>query len=400
MNVPPQMDVWVLAGQSNMEGYGLLNYPALAVASSSDPRVWSFTSAGNWEIAEEPLHRVWESFTPVHQDMLRPGLSETDRLLSNEELARRERENGVYGAGLGISFATAMADATGNNIGLIPAAHGGTTLEQWDFKRKSEGGKSLYGSMLQRIREAREDADFELKGVLWYQGESDCHPGNSATYGERLAAWIEALRADLAMPNLPVYIIQLGRVIQFSSPGGFGDRTSWDEIRDAQRAIPERVRNTGTVSAIDLGLSDSVHIDTPGLIRLGKRLARLALSSSDGPRVTKIEMGETTPNGFVTLRVVCEGVTGGWVPRTRIVGFEIRHAPGVEPRDLTVIEANADARDPKVINLLLCGGYQAYENMELGYGLGHNPPCTLVDEADMPMPAFLPRAVMQQKPAQ
>ena len=59
-------DVWVLAGQSNMQGCGWLEG-----VLQPDPRVWTFTSAGEWQIAAEPLHRLWESFTHVHQDFMR-----------------------------------------------------------------------------------------------------------------------------------------------------------------------------------------------------------------------------------------------------------------------------------------------------------------------------------------
>ena len=76
MNTPTEhpsrdIDAWILAGQSNMEGIG-----ELAEALVPSERVWSFTSAGRWEIAAEPLHRFWESFTPIHQLLVRPGLPE------------------------------------------------------------------------------------------------------------------------------------------------------------------------------------------------------------------------------------------------------------------------------------------------------------------------------------
>ena len=88
-------DVWVLAGQSNMQGCGWL-----AGALPADPRVWSFSSAGQWQIAEEPLHRLWESFTLVHQDFMRAGLPEADKQVSDAEWARRENETRTWGSGL------------------------------------------------------------------------------------------------------------------------------------------------------------------------------------------------------------------------------------------------------------------------------------------------------------
>jgi sialate O-acetylesterase len=98
-------DVWVLAGQSNMQGCAWLEG-----ALTPDPRVWSFTSAGRWARAEEPLHKLWESFTPVHQDLMRRWMPEKDRKIGDAEWARRESESRTRGAGLGLSFGKALAD--------------------------------------------------------------------------------------------------------------------------------------------------------------------------------------------------------------------------------------------------------------------------------------------------
>src|SRR5690606_13817201 len=115
--LPDHLDVWALAGQSNMQGCGLL-----AGALSPDARVWNFSSAGRWEIAEEPLHRLWESCTPVQQKLLREGLGVltiAKRNESDEEMAALEAQTRQTGAGLGIAFGKAMADATGKPVGLI-----------------------------------------------------------------------------------------------------------------------------------------------------------------------------------------------------------------------------------------------------------------------------------------
>lgn len=200
---PDALDAWVLAGQSNMQGRAWLRG-----ALQPDRRVWSFSSAGQWEQAVEPLHRLWESFTPVHQALMRDGMSPADQARSDAELARREAAEGTIGAGLGISFGKAMADALRRPIGLIPAAHGGTSLGQWC--ESSKGTDHLYGAMLERIRRA----GGRLRGVLWYQGESDTDELAAARrYGERLDRWIAALRADTGAPGLPVVVVQLGRVL-------------------------------------------------------------------------------------------------------------------------------------------------------------------------------------------
>ncbi|MBC8008617.1 MAG: hypothetical protein H7067_00795 [Burkholderiales bacterium] len=54
-------DIWVLAGQSNMQGYG-----DLATGLRRAPEVFARCMAGVWGPAEEPLHVLEESPDPVH----------------------------------------------------------------------------------------------------------------------------------------------------------------------------------------------------------------------------------------------------------------------------------------------------------------------------------------------
>lgn len=383
-------DVWVLAGQSNMQGCGWL-HGALA----PDERVWSFNSAGQWEIGNEPLHRLWESCTPVHQELMRLWLPEADKQVSDEEYARRENETRTGGAGLGLSFAIAMAEALGRPVGLIPAAHGGTSLDQWSPSLKYLGGRSLYGAMLQRIQMA----GGKLRGILWYQGESDATLMSLASsYAKRFDEWIAAVRADTGIADLPVYVVQIGRVVE--PPDRQGLWLGWDLVREALRTLPERTPHTAVTSAVDLTLVDLIHIDTHGLVRLGQRLAKLALAGRQfGPQVAGIERFKS-PAGLVNaIRVRFRGLTGGWQVTDNLGGFEVR-LPEAEYRDpLYVVNAWVDpAGDGTDIIVLLNREMDA--DVSLGYGLGLNPACDLADEADMPLCAFLPQAVQPSRAGQ
>src|SRR5579864_3166680 len=54
-------DLWVLAGQSNMEGHG-----DLIDVQQPSPMVHSFDMADRWLVAEEPLHTVVNAVDAVH----------------------------------------------------------------------------------------------------------------------------------------------------------------------------------------------------------------------------------------------------------------------------------------------------------------------------------------------
>lgn len=357
-------DVWVLAGQSNMQGRAWLDG-----ALPPDDRVWSFSSAGVWEIAEEPLHRLWESFAPVHQDFMRVGLPPEERDLPDAEFARREDESRTTGAGLGIAFGSAMADHTGKPIGLIPASHGGTSLDQWSPSLRHLEGRSLYGAMLQRIAKAGGN----LRGILWYQGESD---GGTAelgrTYLDRMVAWIEAVRSDTGIADLPVVVVQIGRVIEAVSRQG--SWPGWDLVREALGNLPERVANTAVTTAIDLPMTDAFHVATDGLIRLGRRLARLALALTEegmlphGPVMEDAQL-VVMPSG--QRNGIClhfSGVSGKWSRGGEVRGLRVRQADWEERDSLHVV--NAWAEDGNSIMLLLSREPEEGSEVLISYGMG------------------------------
>ena len=380
-------DVWVLAGQSNMQGCGWLHG-----ALPADERVWSFNSAGQWQIASEPLHKLWESFTPVHQELMRVWMPEADKQISNEEFARRENEARTTGSGLGLAFGVAMAEATGKPVGLIPAAHGGTSLDQWSPRLKGLGGRSLYGAMLQRIQAAGGN----LRGILWYQGESDAGTMElGRSYAQRFDDWIAAARADTGIADLPVYVVQIGRVVE--PPDRQGLWMSWDLVREALRTLPERVPHTAVTSAVDLPLVDLIHIDTGGLIRLGKRLAKLALAGKQlGPQVASLERFKAPGGLSNAVRLRFSEVTGSWNVKNNIRGFEARTAGEYRAPLYPVnawVDPHGDGDKDRRSDIIVLFNRELDAEVKLGYGLGLNPACDLADEADLPLCSFLPQPV-------
>lgn len=387
------MDTWILAGQSNMQGFGLLGDPRRTV--TADERIEHLTSSGEWAPGADPLQRLWESYTPVHQQFQRMGLIGDEVSLSDQELARRERGREREGAGLGMAFASQMADITGKPIGLVPAAHGGSSLAQWSPAYGGEPEDStftLYGALLDRVRRARERIDVEVRGVLWYQGESDANLTAAADYAERFDEWLARLRTDLGESELPLYAVQLGRFTGHEDPG-FGVEAAWDRVREAQRTLPSRSPATGVVSAVDLGLSDTIHVSAPDLERLGRRLASVASRGASGPDILRVEFAGHAPNGLCLLTVTCSGVTGAW-QGTSLRGFSLTDANGVAIQRLRIVDAHPDPSNSLDIRIVTnVADPLALTGAHLAYGLGYNPDCRTVDAADLPLPAFAPQQV-------
>jgi sialate O-acetylesterase len=394
-------DLWVLAGQSNMEGVG-----NLIDVTPPDPKVMLLGSSGKWSIAEEPLHWLVDSPDPVH---------------SGDPKTRAERSAQTHkhrnkGAGLGLPFAVAMVEATGVPVGLVACAHGGTSMEQWNPSKKGEGGNSLYGSMLRQVKLA----GGKVKGVLWYQGESDAMSEGWKTYAKTFPAFIAAVRSDLGQPELPFYLAQIGRFVRDSDPKG------WNTVQNLERMIPEQVPNTAVVSVIDLELDDGIHVGTQGLKRVGHRLAKIALRNLFGqvgattPTFDKVTRGQDNTlivkfsgvnmgagRGTGAMAGMMNGMMGrnnsssagestaiGLKPERHIAGFSICKEDGT-PISLIFEAAVGKPRDTVVLKL----NGPVPEKATLYYGHGMNPYCNLVDSLDMAVPVFGPIPLDAAAPA-
>jgi hypothetical protein len=354
-------DLWVLAGQSNMEGVGdLIN------VETPHPRVHSFQSREQWAAAEEPLHWLGESPRPIHHAIwglpmpASPAPRETTR---------------AKGSGLGLTFAKTLTEATGVPIGLIPSAHGGTSMQQWEPSRKGMGGDSLYGATLERVRAN----GGKVAGILWYQGESDANPSDANLYESRMTALIEAFRADFGQPELPFYFVQLGGWVSDPSPDYV---KGWNSVRESQRVLSCALPNVGMVSAIDCGLDDGIHIDTPGLKALGRRLAAVALGHP-APALKSVIRDDAVHQ----LRVSFANVQGNLTASGKPAGFSLRSADGTEV--MLIYKIVLDGPDA-ILNL---NEGPSPAGLSLWYGYGLNPYCNITDTTGASLPAFGPVTV-------
>ncbi len=389
-------DLWVLAGQSNMEGVG-----NLIDVTPPHPKVMLLGMDGQWGQAEEPLHWLIDSPDAVHSGDPK----------NRAERSAQAHKSRTKGAGLGLPFAVAMVEATGVPVGLVACAHGGTSMEQWNPNKKEQGGASLYGSMLRQVKLA----GGKVKGVLWYQGESDANANDSKVFAKAFSDFIAAVRSDFGQPELPFYYVQIGRFVRG------GDPKDWNAVQEAQRVIPERVANTAVISVIDLELDDGIHVGTQGLKRAGQRLARIAereLFGQVGATTPTFERVTKGPHNTLTVKFngvnmgparspVAGGLGGGMramagamsaspgepgaiglKPDRHIAGFSIHKEDGTALP--LIFEAGVGkARDTVVLKL----NGPVPEKAFLCYGYGMDPYCNLVDGLDMAVPVFGPIAL-------
>ena len=206
-------------------------------------------------------------------------------------------------------------------IGIICNAVGGSTTESWidrstlewefpnilrDWRNGDFGQAWARGRMTQNIAHALDkespaynplqrhpydpaylfEAAIEplghlpIKGVIWYQGESNAH--NIEAHEQLFTLLEQSWRKHFARrwncefqkkPELPFYTVQLSSL----------PRPSWPAFRDSQRRLAQSLPNTGMVVTSDLGDKNDVHYRTKRPV--GERLALQALRHTYGHRL-------------------------------------------------------------------------------------------------------------------
>ena len=113
-------------------------------------------------------------------------------------------------------------------------------------------------------------APFSVKGILWYQGESNAE--RPEEYNVSFPLLIDAWREKFGQ-NLPFYFVQLST---FTQPGNSNEGCGWCEIREAQSRTLS-IKNTGMAVIIDIGNPGNIHPKNKKDV--GYRLANLALDN-------------------------------------------------------------------------------------------------------------------------
>lgn len=228
------MEVFLLAGQSNMQGFGkIAGYPVLY-----DDRIFNLAT-GHAEPAVEPLHDWAEHHMP----------------------------EGI-GLGLPMPFALEVLKAYPDiRIGFIPSARGGSHLDQWlPGKENFERAVSLYERARKNI------PDCKLAGILWHQGEADAARKDEAeTYGSRFIEAIKGFRNRLGGPDAPVVAGEMCRI-----PDGVdNDQKWWELVTEQTREAVSRLGNAAYVSSEGLSADNGehLHFNTPSIRKYGLRYA-------------------------------------------------------------------------------------------------------------------------------
>lgn len=300
-------DVWLCAGQSNME---------IGLAA---------TENGAREIAKADysnirLLRISRRSSPCPSTIL----SDQWQVCTPETIARGEA--GGFSA-VAYYFGRELHQTLNIPIGLIQSAWGGTSIEPWipvEGLLMAPSLESQYPSLRKKQQhyEQPEQQDqiklwkttflqalkkneplpsfpislkilaepagqasliyngmihplvhFPIRGIIWYQGESNMYSGDGLAYSDKMKALIVSLRAQWKQPEMPFYYVQIAPFRY--SPDPYALPVFW---QGQSRLLC--LDNTGMAGTLDIGNLDDIH--PVNKVDVGRRLARWALCRTYG----------------------------------------------------------------------------------------------------------------------
>lgn len=157
----------------------------------------------------------------------------------------------------------------------------------------------LYNGMIAPI------TDFPIKGVIWYQGESNSY--RAYEYRTLFPLLINDWRKQWKQDELPFLFVQLAN---FKEEQAIPKKSEWAELREAQ-AMALSLDHTAMISAIDLGEANNIHPTNKQ--EVGKRLAHAALTevyntpkAYKGPTYKNHEVDESSI--IITFDIVGNGL--------------------------------------------------------------------------------------------
>ncbi|MDZ7634485.1 MAG: sialate O-acetylesterase [Bacteroidales bacterium] len=236
--MPPKEKVWlfVLAGQSNMAGRGLVE----PCDTLPHPRIFSVTPDKRWVVAKEPLQLYQSALT---------------------------------GLGPGLAFAKALIEELDEDtyIGLVPCAVGGSSVENW-LSDSLYNGVRLKSNFSDKVRWAEEYGT--VKGIIWHQGESDATPEKLPSFKQDITELFDYFRREAGDQQLPVIAGELGIF-----PAVEKSRQEYHKVNDILHEIAMDDPNTALVRSFGMrSKADNVHFDGPSQRIMGKRYAAAWLS--------------------------------------------------------------------------------------------------------------------------
>ena len=377
-------DVWICAGQSNMNFVLAVEKngkAALANLHNNNIREYRCAMPDGVENPENKDHSQW--------------------------IAASGEKAALFSA-VAYYFAKKIQLKEQIPIGIIVMACGNTRVESWTDTNALKTFPSLQ-PLLDHWQKQKANNDvvinhepgifyeavvkpvlpIAVKGVLWYQGESNTLPDNSgrnvhertAEYKDLLKVLISNWRNQFKQKHLPFYIIQLPN---YKEPL---QDLQWAIIRQSQLDISQEIPHVGLVVTIDLGDSNNIHPNNKQAV--AERAANQAQVNQYNYRgiVASAPLAKSIKIFGNKVSIYFNYINNGFamVSKNKLQGFEI-----------------ADSADPNLFNkadayiqnnCVIVSSDKALHPVAVRYAWADNPVVSLYSKEGLPVSPFLLKKV-------
>ena len=284
-------EVWLCSGQSNMEFQ----------LSGSATGKYDIPQADNDQIRLYDMKARWRTNAVEWEASVLDSLNHLQYFADASWTVCSPETAGQFSA-VAYYFGKMLQDSLKMPVGLICNAIGGSPTEAWVDRRSLEyefpailrdwtkndfiqdwvRGRAalnvkkssskfqrhpyepcyLYESGILSLQQ------YPIKGVVWYQGESNAH--NKDAHEKLFKLLVQSWRKNWSNDELPFYFVQLSSL----------NRPSWPWFRDSQRRLMKEIPNTGMAVCTDRG--DSLDVHPIFKQEVGERLAYWALNKTYG----------------------------------------------------------------------------------------------------------------------
>ncbi len=279
--VAKDYQLYLFAGQSNMEGYGHNSkLPDKLKRPQESVMIFCGNSAADGD-AKAGGMGIWAKLEPGYG-----GGFSTD--------GKTNKLSDRFGSEIG--FAARLREKNPKaNVAIVKYSRGGTSIDVasrgpfgcWDpdYNLGEGAGRGInqYDHCLTTIRNALavrdidgdgEDDRLIPAGIVWMQGESDAYhlEAGAKAYRENLETLMNLLSAALRYDDLPTAI---GRISDSGQDDKDGKIWNYGEIvREAQASFANDHTHVKLITTTDnYGYSDPYHYDTEGFLDLGRQFA-------------------------------------------------------------------------------------------------------------------------------
>lgn len=350
-------EVWICSGQSNME---------FRVHESNTAKLDLAMADTLARVHLYNMKSAWPVYADIWNDD-RINAADEGRFIIPAQWEMCSAGAAKDFSAIGFHFARILADSLKCHVGIISNAVGGATTEGWidSTSLRAKVPEMLEDNWLENrhiMKWARDRAKYNLqntqardhahpyapgylfnaavrplqgytlRGVLWYQGESNA---DLIKMHERLFPLLEeSWRKEWNNPELPFYFVQLSSI---------STRKTWPEFRNSQRLMADSLAHTYMTVSSDVGDSLNVHPRNKRIV--GMRMAASALHHTYG--FNHVEPCGPRPVKAVAEKVGHVRITFDHADRMRFVGktdpgyFELKGRSGMFfPADQVKVEGN------------------------------------------------------------